>query len=119
MNNAQMQSFEVQITAAAGTNFTEPFPAPDKLCVMLLVENSSGSAGTVSVIPQHSNDGGRNWVDKASLTLSPSSTAAASSVTLIFAADDGTVPSMRLMRLKLSVTTITPNIRGYISTRTY
>ena len=110
--------FEVQITAAATAHFTQSFQAPDKVTFMLLVENTSASTGTMTATPQHSNDGGRTWVDKTALTLS-TSTAAANSVTAMFGADDGSTPSMALMRLKLSITTITPNVRVFMSDRTY
>ena len=109
---------EVQITAAATAHFTEPFPAPDKLAAQFLVENTEGSAGTLTVTPQHSNDGGRNWVDKTALSLSTSS-ALATSVTAMFGADDGATPNMSLMRLKLSITTVKPNIRIYLASRSY
>lgn len=117
-NCSSKPDFEIQITQAATAHYTEPFPAPDKLAAMLLVENSSASTGTLTVTPQHSNDGGRNWIDKTALTLS-TSTAAANAVTAMFGADDGSTPSMELMRLKLSITTITPNVRGYLSSRSY
>jgi hypothetical protein len=110
--------FEVQITAAATAHFTEPFPAPDKIAVMALCENATGSTGTLTVTPQHSNDGGRNWIDKTALSLS-TGTMAANAVTATFGADEGGVPNMTLMRLKLSITTITPNIRLYVAGRTY
>ena len=109
---------EVQITATGTAHFTEPFPAPDKLAAMFLVENTEASAGTLTVTPQHSNDGGRSWIDKSNLTLSTSS-ATANAVTAMFGADDGTTPTMSLMRLKLSITTVKPNIRIYISGRSY
>jgi hypothetical protein len=111
--------FEVQITAAATDHFTESFPAPDKLAVMLLVENPSAKKGALTVTPQHSNDGGRYWIDKAALTLSPVSTALPNSATAMFGSDDGTMPSMRMMRLKVSITAITPTIRIFISRRSY
>jgi hypothetical protein len=111
--------FEIQITAAATAHYTEAIPAPDKIALMLLVENTHATnSGTVTVTPQHSNDGGRTFIDKTALTLS-TSTAAAASVTPMFGADDGTTPNMRLLRFKISVTTVTPNIRGYMSGRTY
>ncbi len=110
--------FEIQITAAATDHFTEPFTAPDKLALMVLCENTTGS-GSVTVTPQHSNDGGRNWIDKTALTLSPSSTISAGAVSPIFGADDGATPNMSLMRIKLRTATVTPNIKGYINSRTY
>jgi hypothetical protein len=119
--NARTPDFEVQITAASSTaHYTEPFDAPDKLAVMLVVENSTANSGTVTVTPQHSNDDGVNWIDKSNLSLSVSAVGA-NSVQPMFGADDGTVPSMRSMRLKLSVAGAGcfPNIKGYISERTY
>ena len=116
--NSRDPDFEVQITAPATAHFTESFPAPDRLATMFVIENTSASTGTLTVTPQHSNDGGRNWIDKTALAMS-STSVAANAVTALFGSDDGTTPSMRLMRLKLSITTITPNIRGYISARTY
>ena len=111
--------FEVQITATSTDHFTEAFPAPDKLAVSLLVENTGGSSATISLTPQHSSDGGRYWIDKSALGLSPSSSAGATAITPMFAADDGSAPNMTLMRFKISATSQTPNIRGFLAGRTY
>ena len=96
--------FQIQITATSTDHFTEAFPAPDKIAVMLLVENGT-SSGTLTLTPQHSADGGRNWCTKTALALS-TSTVAANSVTAMFGTDDGSTPNLPLMRLKISVTTV-------------
>jgi hypothetical protein len=118
MNN-RPPDFEIQITNSGQPHYTEPFPGPDKLAVMLLVENNSTGAGTITATPQHSNDGGRNWIDKSNLSLSPNNSLTANTVTPHFGADDGTTPNMELMRLKLQTSAASPNVKVFISSRTY
>ena len=111
--------FEVQTVSAGNPVYTEPFAAPDRLAVQVLVEKTDATGGTLTVTPQHSGDGGRNWIDKTALTLSSSGAYTGQAVTPLFGADDGTSPSLPLMRLKISASVGTPNVRGYLHGRSY
>lgn len=110
--------FEVQTVAAAGAVYSPAFRAPDRLAVQITIE-TSGGAGVVTAVPQHSNDGGATWLDKTALTLTGSGAYAGTAVSQLSGADDGSVPSLELMRLKITCSVGTPNVRGYIHGRSY
>lgn len=111
--------FEVQTVSAGGSVYTEDFPAPDRVAFQFQVEKSDATGGTLTATPQHSNDGGKNWIDKTALTLSSSGAYSGQAVTSLFGADDGSTPNLERMRLKLSCSVGTPNIRVFVSGRSY
>lgn len=99
---AAVQSFDVVIPVDGGTNYTPPFLPGEMLAVQFNVSRSTATGGTLTATPQHSPDGGRNWVDKTALTLTSTGSFAQNAVTPLYGGDAGTTPHHALCRLKLS-----------------
>lgn len=107
---------ELQISSGS-SHYSQPFPAPDKLTALFVLENNNASSGTLAVTPEHSNDG-VNWIGKTALQLS-SSSIGANTLTTIFGYDDGSQTSMVWMRFNVTAGSARPYIRAYLSSRTY
>ncbi len=113
-----MQLPAVPIYAASTAAYSDEFPTPDILAVQFLVDQPK-ETGTLAVVYQHSADG-INWLDKATLTLSPSSTITAGAVNALFTSDSGSPPALPRGRFKCTTaTTTTCTIRPFISGRAY
>jgi hypothetical protein len=97
-------NFAVHINRADGVGYTGPFLASQRLAVQFNVEEQNGNRGTLTVTPQHSADGGRNWLDKRQLTLTGKGSFSANAVTALYGGDTSSLPHHAMMRLKLSAT---------------
>jgi len=92
----------------------------DQLAIQAVVDNVTGAAGGFTVQIYHSSDG-RNWLAKsatAEIGGSPAITLVANSQMSYFGYDTGTIPSLGLVQLKVSLGASSgAHVRVYVTGR--
>lgn len=116
-----MKIDSISLRGAGTAVYTKAFPIPDIMAFQFNFEDVDAN-GSAAVVLQHCDpaDEGENWVDKASLTLSPNSTLTAGAANIKTATDSGSTPALGKGRLKITPTTTAKGrVDCFVSGRAY